>query len=253
MNDEQQLTAPERSIVAAQTPWGPWSGLLGSVAITAGAFAATVLCVTILQQTGVQQTGSSTPAAAQGWVTMAAFQVAMTAGAWWLAGWFGGKRTRVLSLSGTVPTLRDMALILGIFLLFTIPYTWAVYVYRPDVLIADNAPFASLMRSPDWPIYAIIIAIGAPVSEELLFRGFLLPSLAKSRIGFAGAAIVTTVLWMALHFTYSIYGLIEIFMIGLLLSWALRKTRSLWAPLAIHAINNGALALAMKFQLLPWT
>lgn len=248
MNDDQRLTAPERSNFAAPTPWGPWSGLLGSVAITAGAFAATVLCVNILQQTG-----SSTPAAAQGWVTMAAFQVAMTAGAWWLAGWFGGKRTRVLSLSGTVPAMRDMALILGIFLLFTIPYTWAVHVYRPDVLIADNAPFASLMRSPDWAIYAIIIAIGAPVSEELLFRGFLLPALAKSRMGFAGAAIVTTVLWMALHFTYSIYGLIEIFMIGLLLSWALRKTGSLWAPLAIHAINNGALALAMKFQLLPWT
>ena len=58
---------------------------------------------------------------------------------------------------------------------------------------------------------------------------------------------------MALHYTYSIFGLIEIFVIGLILSWALWRTGSLWAPMALHAINNGALVIAMKFHLLPWT
>ncbi len=248
MNDDQRQLAPVRSAYVPHTPWGPWGGIFGSIAITAGAFAATMLCVAVLQKSGNRQA-----IAAQGWVAMLAFQGAMIVGALWLAGWYGGTRGRVLALAGTRPSMREMASILATFIVFVIPYTLAIYLWRFDVLVADNAPFASLMRSPDWPIYALIIAIGAPLSEELLFRGFMLPALAKSRIGFTGAALITTVLWMSLHFTYSIYGLIEIFMIGLILSWALWKTGSLWAPLAIHAINNGALAFAMKFQLLPWT
>jgi uncharacterized protein len=235
MNYDQRPLAPEQLAYEPHTPWGPWSGLLGGVGAT------------------IHNFGDQQAMAAQGWLVMIAFQAVMTACAWWLAGWFGGIRTRVLSLAGTWPSMKDMAVILAVFLSFTVPYTWAIYIFRPDVLIADNAMFASLMRSAEWPVYAFIIAVGAPVSEEFLFRGFMLPALAKSRIGFIGATVVTTLLWMSLHFNYSIFGLIEIFVIGLLLSWALRKTGSLWAPIALHAINNGALAFAMKYQLLPWT
>ena len=252
MNDDQRpFAAPITDARVAghlpETPWKPWYALAGGFAITCGAFALTLLCVSV-----VQKSGNREAAAAQEWLAMVAFQVGMTLGALWLAGWFGGNRSKVLALDRW-PRPGAMAIIAGTFLLFTLPYTFAVYVLRPDVLIADNLQFVQLLRRPDWAIYAVIIAIGAPVSEELLFRGFMLPALARSRIGFVGATLVTTTLWMALHFTYSIFGLVEIFMIGLILSWALYRTGSLWASLAIHAINNGALAFAMKFQMLPWT
>ena len=248
MNYDQRSTAPRDLAYEPHTPWGPWGALLGGVGITLAALAATVATVAVIQKFGDQRA-----IAAQGWLVMIAFQAVIALGAWWLAGWFGGVRARVLSLAATWPSMKDMAILLSVFLSFTLPYTWAVYIFRPEVLIADNAQFASLMRSAEWPVYAFIIAIGAPISEEFLFRGFMLPALARSRIGFFGAAVITTLLWMALHFTYSIFGLIEIVMIGLLLSWAVRKTGSLWAPIAIHAINNGFLAFAMKYQLLPWT
>ena len=247
MNDDQRLQPPARRTYIARTPWGPVGGLIAGFAITFIAFATIIAAVIIVGRL----TGDD--ARVPNWASMALLQAVMALGALWVAGWFGGIRADVLALGRPLPRIGALLPLLAVFLAFAIPYTVAVYWLRPDVLIADNQAFAIMMQLPEWPIYAVIIAIGAPVSEELLFRGFMLPALSKSRIGFAGAAVVTTVLWMALHYTYSIFGLIEIFVIGLILSWALWRTGSLWAPIALHAINNGALVIAMKFHLLPWT
>ncbi len=247
MNDDQRLQPPMRGAYVARTSWGPVGGLLAGFAITLGAFAAIVGATIVV--------GALTGDAVRipNWGSMVLLQVVMALGALWLAGWFGGVRAHVLALGRPMPRVGALLPLLAVFLAFAIPYTAAVYWLRPDVLFADNQAFSIMMQLPEWPIYAGIIAIGAPVSEELLFRGFMLPALSKSRLGFAGAALVTTLLWMALHYTYSIFGLIEIFAIGLILSWALWRTGSLWAPMALHAINNGALVIAMKFHLLPWT
>ena len=247
MNDDQGLQTPTRGAYMARTPWGPVGGLIAGITVTLVAFA------TIIGAVNTVGLLTGDPTRIPNWVPMALLQTVMALGAIWIAGWFGGVRGRVLALSAPRPGVAAFLPLLAVFLAFVIPYTAAVYWFRPDVLFADNKAFAAMMDAPQWPIYAVIIAIGAPVSEELLVRGFMLPALSKSRLGFAGAALVTTIFWMALHYTYSIFGLIEIFVIGLILSWALWRTGSLWAPMALHAINNGALVIAMKFHLLPWT
>jgi uncharacterized protein len=229
-----------------ETPWRAWSAFVAAIGISSAAVAAAVLVGQGLMPRLVDYPGMAR------WLPMVAFQGVVILGAIWLAGWFGGARGRVLALDGRWPRLADMALLLAVFLIFALPYTYAIYQFRPDVLVSDNYLFSQMMRSDAWLIFGLIIALGAPLSEELLFRGFLLPALAKSRIGFAGAALVSTLLWTGLHYTYSIFGLVEIFVIGLILSWALHRTGSLWAPIIIHAVNNGALAIAMRLQLFPW-
>ena len=57
---------------------------------------------------------------------------------------------------------------------------------------------------------ADVIGIGAPLSEELLFRGFLFSALAKSRLG-SRRGRPDLALWTLLHVGYSIFGLIEVF------------------------------------------
>ena len=132
-------------------------------------------------------------------------------------------------------------------------YTMAIFVWQPEIVRADMATFAPMIRSSVWPIYALIIIVGAPLSEELLFRGFLQSALAKSRVGYLGASIVTTLAWGALHIQYSIYGLAEIFVVGFVLCWVLRRTGTLWATIVMHGLYNGIQFVGMMFRLFPWT
>jgi membrane protease YdiL (CAAX protease family) len=118
-------------------------------------------------------------------------------------------------------------------------------------LYGDLRPFVELIRGPDWPLAAAVIGVGAPLSEELLFRGFLLSSLAGTRLGFWGAALVATGLWTAMHAGYSIMGIIEVFIIGLFFSWLLWRTGSLRVAIFCHAVYNSLVVVALRFVELP--
>jgi membrane protease YdiL (CAAX protease family) len=96
-----------------------------------------------------------------------------------------------------------------------------------------------------------VIGVGAPLSEELLFRGFLFSGLAKSRLGLIGTGLLTAVLWAALHFGYSIFGLLEVLFIGLYFSWLLVRTGSVWVTIFCHAVYNTIIGVALYFIELP--
>lgn len=88
-------------------------------------------------------------------------------------------------------------------------------------------------------------AILGPVAEELIFRGMLLQSLAKTRVGFWGGAILVTLPFAAIHAQQygSILNVSGILFTGLVLALALRQTGSLWACIALHvAVNSVAIA-----------
>lgn len=121
----------------------------------------------------------------------------------------------------------------------------AVLIARPSDLLEDLQLYVRLLRSSAATPTALAVGIGAPLSEELLFRGLLLPALALTRLGFVGAAIAATALWTALHWGYSVTGLIEVAIFGLLLSWLLWRTGSLRVPLFCHALYNGLLLLGL--------
>jgi membrane protease YdiL (CAAX protease family) len=100
------------------------------------------------------------------------------------------------------------------------------------------APFLPMIQAPMWPVTALAVGIGAPISEELLFRGFLLSALARWRAGYWPAAIVANVAWTSFHLGYSVAGLLEVFLGGLFFSWLLWRTGSLWLPMIGHALTN---------------
>ena len=124
-------------------------------------------------------------------------------------------------------------------------YSLAVWLLAPDTIAKDLRPFSALMRSDAWWLAFLAIAVGAPLMEELLFRGFFLSALANSRLGFAGAAVVTSLCWTALHASYSLAGLIEVFAVGLYFSWLLWRTGSLLVPMFCHAAYNAGVALLL--------
>ena len=89
----------------------------------------------------------------------------------------------------------------------------------------------------------LTVAFLAPCFEELLFRGFLLPVLARShRMSLALA--LTALLFGAIHLQPS--GLPILSTLGLVMGLAMRHTGSLRTPILVHACWNGSLFLLMR-------
>jgi uncharacterized protein len=104
----------------------------------------------------------------------------------------------------------------------------------PD--ISQDQPSTALIGEL-WVLALLVVGMGGPISEELLFRGFLLSALA-TKFGFWGAAIISTTFWAALHGGYSATGFLSVFAMGLLFCWQLHRGGSLRVPILCHALYN---------------
>ena len=88
------------------------------------------------------------------------------------------------------------------------------------------------------PLLYIALVIAAPLSEEIVVRGFMFKGLQSSRLGTPGAIILTSLLWSIIHLQYDIYIICTIFLGGLLLGYARYKSKSLFPPVIMHMTMN---------------
>ncbi len=85
-------------------------------------------------------------------------------------------------------------------------------------------------------LYIIICAVLiAPVAEEFCFRGFLYTSLRRWG-GCVAATLASALLFGAIH--SSLAQLLPLTVFGIVQCIAYEKSRSLWLPIAIHALFN---------------
>lgn len=75
----------------------------------------------------------------------------------------------------------------------------------------------------------------APVSEEVVFRGFLYPALKRYSQPLIAATVVAG-MFAVIHL--SLGALFPLFVLSLLLVWTYEWTGSLWAPIVVHAGFN---------------
>jgi membrane protease YdiL (CAAX protease family) len=158
----------------------------------------------------------------------------------------GGRAREVLALGSPGPTSIYLRALLLMAVLQAI-VSAVQYVLLPQDIYADLRLLVPLLDE-QWALALAVVGLGAPLSEELLFRGFLLSALARSRLGFARGALLTTSLWTALHAGYSQAGILEVFTIGLFFSWLLWRTGSLRVPIFCHALYNVLIALILRLM-----
>ena len=87
----------------------------------------------------------------------------------------------------------------------------------------------------------LVVAAGvvlAPLLEEVLFRGFMLPALRSAGVSLALAAVASSGIWALMHVQYDLLDMSVIFAMGLGLAVARERTGSLVACFAMHAIVN---------------
>lgn len=92
------------------------------------------------------------------------------------------------------------------------------------------------MESP-WLLWLALV-VAAPLFEELFFRGFLIPGISSSFLGSAGAIIISSASWAAIHLQYDIYNIATIFVIGIALGVARIKSGSVLLTIGLHSFIN---------------
>lgn len=81
-------------------------------------------------------------------------------------------------------------------------------------------------------------SVAAPMSEEVLARGFLFRGWSASFLRVPGAIILSSLVWTVVHLQYDMYFLAEVFSIGLWFGYMRYRANSLWLTIALHALNN---------------
>jgi len=143
-------------------------------------------------------------------------------------------RTKTLVLHSLLWTAAGTALVY-----LVAHYLWLPILENLGIENAEEQEMVRMLRDSGDAALRIAIALSAvviaPVAEEVLFRGYLYPSV-KAYSGGILAAVVSAGVFTAVHF--NLVGLLPLFLFGLLLAAAYEATGSLWLPISIHALFN---------------
>lgn len=181
--------------------------------------------------------------------------------AWILAGKRGGDPWRVLSLHLPKLGWLGWALITGGFLA-------AMYVFITVLVLVlgidpaqyqpvegqDSSETIGLVKQAMFEIahspllFALVlpsVVIGAPIAEELVFRGQVFAALSQTRLGISGTTVLTSAAWSLMHLSEPWFSVGIIFVLGLVFGYLLWRFGSLWVTIACHAAWNAVYASIM--------
>ncbi len=134
---------------------------------------------------------------------------------------------------GGVVGLLGAAVAAGITLLVVGDFTSLAAEAAEELL--TSASFTSLF------IFALMLMVGAPIAEELAFRGLLFGALQKRGVGAAWAIIISAVVFAMFHFEPTRFFVLLV--PGLVFGYVRWKTGSLGAAMVAHGVNNAPAAV----------
>lgn len=109
-----------------------------------------------------------------------------------------------------------------------------------------NQVVQSLSFQVSYPILVVAVALGPAVGEELVFRGLIGQGLTQ-RWGRSGGIAVTAMLFALAHLSPA--HAIATLPLGIFLHWVYLQTRSLWAAVLLHFLNNLLVITMAHFRL----
>jgi uncharacterized protein len=210
------------------------------------------------------EAASAAPLAKAALVGMLPASVLMAMISWWMAG-FGnasGERgipLRPVDLGLGGWTLTIGGVLLAIWLCFVL--TFAILGIDPETYAPTRDGVNDLNSSSglvektmadlaDEPLLFALalpgIIFGAPLVEELMFRGSIFAVIRRSWFGQTGAVVFSAAAWAVIHSGSAPWLFVfVIFLMGLILGVLLLRFGSLWVTIAVHAAWNAFSSLAI--------
>jgi uncharacterized protein len=103
-----------------------------------------------------------------------------------------------------------------------------------ELLIAQSSP-------PMWIAFGLLVMVGAPIAEELAFRGLMFSALLKRGIRPWWVIVITSAVFAAFHIEPT--RMLVLFVIGLVLGYVRYRTHSVGAAMVAHGVNNAPAAI----------
>lgn len=129
---------------------------------------------------------------------------------------------------------------------------WLSLVVLGEAMLSGRSIGVMLFqRSSEW-LSTLAGVFFSPIWEEILFRGFFLNRLNES-LSLWKSNLISAALFMSAHVPYwvskngfsrgVIKDLLNVFLLGCLFGWVMKKTNSLWPAIGAHIANNFLSAL----------
>ncbi len=239
---------PPAASATSAPGWKPW---VGFVAVVVGFGGAGVLgAIWLIATVGIDDGEIGDPSAVGGIGALVLQNLSIIAATVGLAAIFSRPRAwhfgwrpvqRVWQALGWSALLYVSFVLVSAVWLFAIGQTDEEQTLAKD-LGADESTLAAI-------IIALLVAYGAPVVEELLFRGFMFGSL-RGRLSVIPAAIITGIVFGLAHVAGSpIAFILPLALFGFGLCLLYHQTGSLYPSMAVHAVNNSvAITSALKWD-----
>lgn len=104
--------------------------------------------------------------------------------------------------------------------------------------------FSGMVGSwPQFAMFAFAVAVAAPIGEEVFYRAFL-HRCATKRLGRGWGTLVSAGAFALVHGGPMM--IVAILPMGIMLAVAYDRSKSLWVPIIMHAVNNGMMVVAMR-------
>jgi uncharacterized protein len=138
----------------------------------------------------------------------------------------------------------------AVYVVVGIVLSFALQILASRLPIPKNLPIDTFFRTPSeaWVLTIFGITL-APLMEELFFRAFLYPVLARG-IGVSTAIFITGFTFALLHGSQLMYSwgpVLVIFLVGIVLTMVRARKDSVAASLIVHVSYNGTISALMFF------
>ena len=128
----------------------------------------------------------------------------------------------LVSIAVLLPLLDGMAYVLG----QPIIPAFVVDLYR------------GAQSAGSLPLLWLAIVVAAPIAEEIIFRGFIFRGWVQPTQRPMIGILVVSLLFAVIHIQYNWFGILQVFLIGLLLTWTRWRSGSALLTMVMHVIAN---------------
>jgi sodium transport system permease protein len=155
------------------------------------------------------------------------------------------RTTFSLRAPSAISILSAILFVIGILLASnTLIYYQNQFFPMPQKALEALEKLMRATREYPFPVVLLLVAILPAICEELSFRGFVLAGLLKRTKPLA-AMIATAAFFAAFHL--SLYRFVPTFLIGLAASFLVWRSRSIFAGMLLHFLNNGSVAFLNNY------
>ncbi len=186
----------------------------------------------------------------------------LTAGfIWWVSKFRGGVPRDVLALRWPRLGWLGWLLVIGGFLIAMYAVViLIVAAFQIDLSELQGGPdgdseaqdlvrqgMAEMAKEPMLFWFAVVaVVVGAPLGEELIFRGYMFSFLSRTRLGLTGATLLTSASWALIHKGTGPWFLVGVlFVMGIALGCLLIRFGSLWVTMVCHGVWNAITSLTI--------